>query len=84
MFASTTVLSPLMKSARSPKEAQLRRRLWDGIVSLGGVHLNGDRERRVAGILIKETGSGATVGRFRLSPSYQPLALHHLPAGGSG
>ena len=39
---------------------------------------------RVAGILIKETGSGTTVGRFRLSPSYQPLALHYLAAGESG
>ncbi|NGP53906.1 IscS subfamily cysteine desulfurase [Thioalkalivibrio sp. XN8] len=31
--------------------AGLRRRLWDGIAGLGGVHLNGDPERRVAGIL---------------------------------
>jgi cysteine desulfurase len=31
--------------------AGLRRRLWDGIASLGGVQLNGDAERRVAGIL---------------------------------
>jgi cysteine desulfurase len=31
--------------------ASLRRRLWDGIASLGGVQLNGDPERRVAGIL---------------------------------
>jgi cysteine desulfurase len=29
----------------------LRVRLWEGIVGLGGVHLNGDPERRVAGIL---------------------------------
>jgi len=29
----------------------LRARLWAGIVGLGGVHLNGDPERRVAGIL---------------------------------
>ena len=39
---------------------------------------------RVVGILIKETRSGTTVGRFRLSPSYQPLALHYLAAGESG
>jgi cysteine desulfurase len=31
--------------------AELRRRLWDGIAGLGGVHLNGDPARRVAGIL---------------------------------
>jgi cysteine desulfurase len=31
--------------------AGLRRRLWDGIASLVGVQLNGDAERRVAGIL---------------------------------
>jgi cysteine desulfurase len=31
--------------------AGLRRRLWDGIATLGGVQLNGDAERRVAGIL---------------------------------
>lgn len=29
----------------------LRERLWQGIVGLGGVHLNGDPERRVAGVL---------------------------------
>jgi cysteine desulfurase len=29
----------------------LRERLWTGITGLGGVHLNGDPERRVAGIL---------------------------------
>jgi cysteine desulfurase len=29
----------------------LRDRLWQGIVGLGGVHLNGDAERRVAGVL---------------------------------
>jgi len=29
----------------------LRERLWEGIVGLGGVHLNGDPERRVAGVL---------------------------------
>ena len=39
------------QAAEAGRLAQLRRRLWDGIVSLGGVHLNGDAERRVAGIL---------------------------------
>jgi cysteine desulfurase len=38
-----------------PAEAErlraLRERLWEGIVGLGGVHLNGDVERRVAGVL---------------------------------
>lgn len=29
----------------------LRERLWQGIAGLGGVHLNGDPERRVAGVL---------------------------------
>jgi hypothetical protein len=38
----------------------------------------------VVGIMIKEARSGTTVGRFRLSPSYQPLALHYLAAGESG
>ncbi len=38
-------------AAEAARLAELRRRLWDGIVSLGGVHLNGDPERRVAGIL---------------------------------
>lgn len=29
----------------------MRRRLWDGIAAVGGVHINGDPEKRVAGIL---------------------------------
>ena len=37
--------------AEAARLAGLRRRLWDGIAGLGGVHLNGDPERRVAGIL---------------------------------
>jgi len=39
------------QAGEAARLAELRRRLWDGIVSLGGVHLNGDPERRVAGIL---------------------------------
>ncbi|NHA15632.1 IscS subfamily cysteine desulfurase [Thioalkalivibrio sp. XN279] len=39
------------QAAEAARLVQLRRRLWDGIASLGGVHLNGDPERRVAGIL---------------------------------
>jgi cysteine desulfurase len=42
-------------AAEQPEEAvrlkTLRERLWQGIVGLGGVHLNGDPERRVAGVL---------------------------------
>lgn len=42
-------------AAEQPAEAErlavLRRRLWDGVVGLGGVHINGDQERRVAGML---------------------------------
>jgi cysteine desulfurase len=42
-------------AAEQPVEAErlraLRERLWEGIVGLGGVHLNGDVERRVAGVL---------------------------------
>ena len=42
-------------AAEQPAEAErleaLRRRLWKGIAGLGGVHVNGDPERRVAGIL---------------------------------
>jgi cysteine desulfurase len=42
-------------AAEQPGEAErlsmLRERLWHGIVGLGGVHLNGDPERRVAGVL---------------------------------
>jgi cysteine desulfurase len=42
-------------AAEQPEEAArlrtLRDRLWQGIVGLGGVHLNGDPERRVAGVL---------------------------------
>jgi cysteine desulfurase len=37
--------------AETERLLALRRRLWDGIAPLGGVHLNGDPERRVAGIL---------------------------------
>ena len=39
------------QAAEATRLAQLRRRLWDGIARLGGVHLNGDPEQRVAGIL---------------------------------
>ena len=39
------------QAAESERLAGLRRRLWERIASLGGVHLNGDAERRVAGIL---------------------------------
>jgi cysteine desulfurase len=42
-------------AAEQPAEAErlraLRERLWNGIVGLGGVHLNGDPGRRVAGVL---------------------------------
>jgi cysteine desulfurase len=34
-----------------PRIAALRDRLWEGISTLGGVHLNGSRESRLAGIL---------------------------------
>jgi cysteine desulfurase len=39
------------QAAESGRLRALRERLWEGIVGLGGVHLNGDAERRVAGIL---------------------------------
>ncbi|MGD9388700.1 MAG: IscS subfamily cysteine desulfurase [Gammaproteobacteria bacterium] len=39
------------QAAEAERLAGLRRRLWDGIAGLGGVHLNGDPARRVAGIL---------------------------------
>ena len=39
------------QAAEAERLAGLRRRLWDGIAGLGGVHLNGDPTRRVAGIL---------------------------------
>ena len=38
-------------AAEAVRLRALRERLWEGIVGLGGVHLNGDAERRVAGIL---------------------------------
>lgn len=37
--------------AETGRLQSLRQRLWEGIAGLGGVHLNGDPERRVAGIL---------------------------------
>jgi cysteine desulfurase len=39
------------QAAEAERLRGLRARLWAGIVGLGGVHLNGDPERRVAGIL---------------------------------
>jgi cysteine desulfurase len=39
------------QAAEAERLAALRRRLWEGIAVLGGVHLNGHAERRVAGIL---------------------------------
>ncbi|MFU8819933.1 MAG: IscS subfamily cysteine desulfurase [Gammaproteobacteria bacterium] len=39
------------QAAEAERLRGLRTRLWAGIVGLGGVHLNGDPERRVAGIL---------------------------------
>jgi len=39
------------QAAEAERLRALRERLWGGIVGLGGVHLNGDAERRVAGIL---------------------------------
>lgn len=39
------------QAAEAERLRGLRTRLWEGIVGLGGVHLNGDPERRVAGIL---------------------------------
>jgi len=44
-------IAALEQPAEAERLAVLRQRLWDGIASLGGVHLNGDVERRVAGIL---------------------------------
>ena len=44
-------IAALEQPAEAERLALLRQRLWDGIASLGGVHLNGDAERRVAGIL---------------------------------
>jgi cysteine desulfurase len=38
-------------AAEAVRLQALRERLWTGITGLGGVHLNGDPERRVAGIL---------------------------------
>jgi len=39
------------QAAEAERLGALRRRLWDGIAGLGGVHVNGDAEQRVAGIL---------------------------------
>jgi cysteine desulfurase len=39
------------QAAESARLQALRERLWQGIAGLGGVHLNGDAERRVAGLL---------------------------------
>jgi cysteine desulfurase len=39
------------QAAEAGRLRALRERLWEGIVGLGGVHLNGHAERRVAGIL---------------------------------
>ena len=44
-------IAALEQPAEAQRLAVFRQRLWDGIASLGGVHLNGDVERRVAGIL---------------------------------
>lgn len=44
-------IAALEQDAEAERLRALRERLWDGIVGLGGVHLNGDAERRVAGIL---------------------------------
>lgn len=44
-------IAALEQDAEAGRVRALRERLWDGIVGLGGVHLNGDGERRVAGIL---------------------------------
>jgi cysteine desulfurase len=38
-------------AAEAQRLGALRARLWSGIAGLGGVHLNGDAERRVAGLL---------------------------------
>ncbi len=38
-------------AAEAERLGALRARLWSGIAGLGGVHLNGDAERRVAGLL---------------------------------
>jgi cysteine desulfurase len=39
------------QAAESERLRVMRDRLWQGIIGLGGVHLNGDAERCVAGIL---------------------------------
>ncbi|MFU8895610.1 MAG: IscS subfamily cysteine desulfurase [Gammaproteobacteria bacterium] len=39
------------QAAEAERLRALRDRLWTGIVGLGGVHINGDPERRVAGLL---------------------------------
>jgi cysteine desulfurase len=39
------------QAAEAERLRALRERLWNGIVGLGGVHLNGDAGRRVAGML---------------------------------
>jgi cysteine desulfurase len=44
-------IAALEQPAETGRLHSLRLRLWEGIAGLGGVHLNGDPERRVAGIL---------------------------------
>jgi cysteine desulfurase len=44
-------IAALEQAAEAPRLRALRDRLWEGIAGLGGVHLNGAPDRRVAGIL---------------------------------
>ena len=44
-------IAAVEQAAEAVRLRTLRERLWQGIVGLGGVHLNGDPERRVAGVL---------------------------------
>src|SRR5690606_26639336 len=44
-------IAALEQDAEAARLRALRERLWSGIAGLGGVHLNGDPERRVAGML---------------------------------
>ncbi|HUH00019.1 MAG TPA: IscS subfamily cysteine desulfurase [Gammaproteobacteria bacterium] len=44
-------IAVLEQDAEAERLRALRERLWSGLVGLGGVHLNGDAERRVAGML---------------------------------
>lgn len=70
--AAAALAAEALETGEPARIAALRRRAWDGLAAAGGVTLNGDPERRVAGILnVSVEGVEGESLRYAM----QPVAL---------